>query len=118
MSPTTVVQAQLDAYNARDIDAFAATFAETCVGIDLDTGATRFDGHAGLRERYGKQFRDQPRQRSTVVSRNVVGEYVFDLEYITGGTTPSGEAVPPFHMMAIYRVRGGVIDACWFTPRA
>lgn len=114
---TTVVQAQLDAYNARDIDAFAATFALACVGVDLDSGNTRFSGIDALRERYGKQFREQPKQRSAVVNRSVVGDYVFDLEHITGSTTPTGEPVPPFFLMAIYRVRGGLIDACWFTPR-
>lgn len=125
-SPLTVVQRQLDTYNARDIDGFAATFATDCMGFDLDSasgfdpmnpshahaGSIRFAGNQGLRERYGPQFVTYPKQHSTVVSRTIVGEFVFDLEYITGMPDRAD-----FHMMAIYRVRNGFIDRAWFTPR-
>jgi hypothetical protein len=121
-----VVERQLRTYNARDLAGFAATFAEDCMGFDLDASqgfdpqraeacvgaGVRFAGKAGLLARYGPQFVQAPTQRSSVVSRCVVGEYVFDLECITG--TPN---VADFHMMAIYRVRRGVIDRAWFTPR-
>lgn len=118
-TPLEVVQAQLDAYNARDIDAFAETFADGVEGMDLDTGAARFKGQSALKERYGAQFRDHPSQRSAVVNRSVLGEYVFDLEHITGMSRGADGSVPaPFFLMAIYRVRGGKIDRCWFSPRA
>ncbi len=122
----SVVEQQLIAYNARDLHGFADTFSDDSMGFDLD-GAQGFDpshpdachastirwaGKAGLLARYGPQFVQSPTQRSTVVTRSVVGEYVFDLEFITGST---GRA--DFHMMAIYRVRGGRIDRAWFTPR-
>lgn len=111
-TPLTVVQAQLDAYNARDIDGFAATFAAAVEVYDMETNALRFAGIAALRERYGAQFVANPAQRSTVVSRQVVGDYVFDLEFITGTV-----GKPDAHLMAIYRVRDGLIDRAWFTPR-
>ncbi len=111
-TPLTVVQAQLDTYNARDIDGFAATFAAAVEVYDLDSNALRFAGIAALRERYGAQFVANPAQRSTVVSRQVVGDYVFDLEFITGTV-----GKPDAHLMAIYRVRDGLIDRAWFTPR-
>lgn len=115
-TPLGIVQAQLDAYNARDIDGFAATFAPGVEVYELDgaagTNALRFAGIAALRERYGAQFVANPAQRSTVVSRQVVGDFVFDLEFITGTV-----GKPDAHLMAIYRVRGGVIDRVWFTPR-
>jgi hypothetical protein len=110
--PLAVVIAQLVGYNNRDIDAFAATFADDAVGIDLDTNNPRFTGIAELRERYGKQFREQPNQRSNVVTRSIVGNFVFDLEHITGMSDR-----PPFHLMAIYRVNQGKIDRVWFSPR-
>jgi hypothetical protein len=122
--PVIIVQAQLDAYNARDIDGFAATFAEDVVVHDLEAGTQRFAGMAGLRGWYGAQFVRCPGQRSQVVSRNVVGRYVFDLELITGTVDEGGRAVEPYTLMAIYRVRAegragaGLIDAVWFTPRA
>jgi putative hydrolase of HD superfamily len=111
-TPLAVVQAQLDAYNARDIDAFAATFAPGVRVHDLDSGTLRFEGLDALQARYAEQFARNPRQRSAVVNRSVLGDYVFDLEFITGT-----EGRPDAHLMAIYRVRQGLIDACWFTPR-
>jgi len=111
-TPLAVVQAQLDAYNARDIDGFAATFAAAVEVYDLDSNTLRFAGIAALRDRYDAQFVANPAQRSTVVSRQIVGDYVFDLEFITG-TVGKTDA----HLMAIYRVRDGLIDRAWFTPR-
>ena len=122
--PVIIVQAQLDAYNARDIDAFAATFTDDAFAFDLESNTQRFAGKPALRERYGAQFRRCPAQRSLVVSRNVVGRYVFDLELITGTVDDAGRPVEPYTLMAIYRVRGpggpgaGLIEAMWFTPRA
>ena len=120
--PIRVVQGQLDAYNARDIDAFAATFAPDVIVFDLESqsaesSAVRFVGRDALRERYGAQFRQHPRQRSFVASRQQVGEYVFDLEFVSGS-----EGRPDAHLMAVYRVRRGAdgvarIDRAWFTPR-
>ncbi|MCA3005726.1 MAG: nuclear transport factor 2 family protein [Planctomycetaceae bacterium] len=122
--PAIIVQAQLDAYNARDIDAFAATFTDDAVAYDLDSNTRRFAGMPALRERCGAQFVRCPAQRSLVVSRNVVGLYVFDLELITGTVDDAGRPAEPYTLMAVYRVRGpggpgaGLIEAMWFTPRA
>ncbi|QYU66403.1 nuclear transport factor 2 family protein [Leptolyngbya sp. 15MV] len=139
--PIRVVQAQLDAYNARDIDGFVRTFAADAVCYDLEalasivpdpaTGAlpippaaaVRCAGHAGIRARYGEQFRRAPAQRSDVVSRSLIAPrsgpaYVLDLEFITGSVGPDGSASPAFHLVAIYRVARGLIDRAWFTPRA
>lgn len=112
LTPVHIVQAQLDAYNARDIDGFCATFDSAAEVFELETGAVRMAGLDAIRQRYGQQFIDNPHQRSLVVSRQHVGQYVFDLELITG---TAGR--PDAHVMAIYRVRGRVIDRAWFTPR-
>jgi hypothetical protein len=127
-TPLSVVIAQLEGYNARDIDAFAGTFTDDIIVYDLETPAgsatdvpsERFRGIAALRARYGAQFTTHPNQRSTVVSRQVLGDYVFDLEYITGNSpTPEVREPRPYHLMAIYRVcpNRGKINRCWFTPR-
>lgn len=111
-SPLDVVERQLRTYNARDIEGFAACFAQGVQVHDLETGTLRCEGLAALRERYGAQFREHPRQRSTVLTRHVVGDYVTDLEFITGTV-----GRPDAHLLAIYRVRDGLIDRAWFTPR-
>jgi hypothetical protein len=112
MSPIAIVQHQLDTYNARDIDAFAACFSDDVLVVDLDTMTPRCTGLAALRERYADAFRKWPQQRSAVMNRQALGEYVTDLEYITG--------VPdrgPYAMLAIYRVRDEKIDRMMFTKQ-
>lgn len=111
-SPLGAVNAQLDAYNARDIDAFARVFADDVIAADLDSGEIRFRGSAALRERYALQFKANPLQRASVVTRSVLADYVFDLEFVTGSADR-----PDAHIMAIYRVKDGRIDRVWFSPR-
>jgi hypothetical protein len=110
---------QLDAYNARDIDAFCATFDAGVEVYELEELTLRFRGIQAVRERYGRQFAQHPQQRSLVVTRQALGELVFDTELITGNApTSAGEPAPnPYHLMAIYRVRGGLIDRVWFSKR-
>ncbi|HLP82807.1 MAG TPA: nuclear transport factor 2 family protein [Phycisphaerales bacterium] len=112
MSPITLVQQQLDTYNARDIDGFAACFSDDVLVFDLDTMSPRFTGTAALRERYGETFRKWPNQRSAVMNRQALGEFVTDLEYITGVPDRA-----PYAMLAVYRVRNGKIDRMMFTKQ-
>jgi hypothetical protein len=114
--PSDPVQAQLDAYNARDIEAFAACYADDVRVYDLDANTERFRGLDELRARYGPQFINLPQQRAKVVSRQRVGLFTVDVEFVTG----SGER-PDAHVIAIYRVdgtgAGAKIDRVWFSPR-
>lgn len=112
-TPEEAARAQLDAYNARDLDAFAACYAPDVQALDLESGRERFAGMEALRGRYGVQFAASPAQRARLVSRQIVGEFVFDLEEVTGSS-----GLPDARVMAIYRVRGGLIDRVWFSPRA
>lgn len=112
MSPITLVQHQLDTYNARDLNGFAECFSNDVIVFDLETMTPRFTGIAALRERYGETFAKWPNQRSAVMNRQALGECVTDLEYITG--VPGRE---PYAMLAIYRVRDGKIDRMMFTKQ-
>lgn len=104
-------QAQLDAYNARDIDRFVACYSADVTVRDLITGEIRMQGRQQMRETYGKQFVDAPNQRAHVYNRQVAGDVVFDTEYVDGN--PSGRTT---HVTAIYHVVDGVIEQVWFTP--
>jgi hypothetical protein len=121
--PLPTVIAQLAAYNARDIQGFAATFSDDIVVMDLETNTERLRGKAALIERYSSQFRTYPKQFSNVVNRTVCGQYVIDLEHITGmPRVPEPTAANPdlsggYLLLAIYRVQHGVITHCWFSPR-
>ena len=98
-----VVQAQLDAYNRRDLDAFAATYTQDVRGLDYPDRPL-FTGRQELRAIYGALFRSAPALRSTVLRRIAQGNVVIDHEEVTG--TPSGETL---RAVAIYEVRDGRI---------
>ena len=55
-TPVSVVQRQLEAYNARDLDAFMAVMADDVVAVDAETGALIAEGAAALRPRYEQRF--------------------------------------------------------------
>ena len=110
-SPEAVVQAQLDAYNAHDLDAFVATYAED-VELFEHPSTLLASGHAGLRERYAPRFADV-RLHCTLVQRTVLGNTVVDEEFIVR-TFPEGPGTS--RAVAIYEVKAGKIAKAWIIP--
>ena len=102
MSATEIVQAQLDAYNAQDLDAFCACFAPDCVVADLN-GAVTQRGIDEIRERYAALFALHPQNRARIANRAAVGDVVIDHEQISRSPGQSFEA------LAIYTVKNGLI---------
>lgn len=96
------VQAQLEAYNARDLERFIACYTED-VRIEDGAGNLLMQGHDAMRERYGPMFAQNPDLHCRIVSRIRIGEYVVDEERITG----RGPA--EVHAVAIYRLQGDLI---------
>jgi len=78
-----VVNRQLAAYNAGDIDAFVATFSED-IEIYNARGELNMKGHEQLRERYGALFQRFPEQRCTIENRIIINNTVIDKERIEG----------------------------------
>jgi len=108
--PIQVVQAQLDAYNIQDINAFANLFAEDAkLYMNLGDTDPTMTGREEIRRRYGAMFKANPNNKSTVIGRMTQGNFVFDHEWITGRDKP-------IKIMAIYEVVDGLIVRCWF-PR-
>lgn len=107
--PEAVVQRQLDAYNARDVDAFVATYA---AGIEVhELGGERLmHGLDALRTRYAELFRLHPAVHCEVSKRIVQGKYVIDHERISGLADGSS-----MDAVAVYEVRGGKIRRVWFV---
>lgn len=93
------VQAQLEAYNARDLERFVACYTPDVV-VEDGAGNLMFQGHDAMRERYGPMFAAYPELHCRIVHRIRIGEYVVDEERITGrGPTEQ-------HAVAIYRLAG------------
>ncbi|MET0211190.1 MAG: nuclear transport factor 2 family protein [Burkholderiaceae bacterium] len=99
MSVEALVQAQLDAYNAHDVDALLACYA-------LDARQYEFPdrliarGSAALSERMTARFA-QSRPHAELLHRSVVGTTVIDHERILN-QTPSGPVWR--ELIAIYEV--------------
>lgn len=108
MSAVDVVQAQVEAYNAQNLDAFCALFAEDCIIADLNGPVTQ-QGRAQIRERYAAMFAQYPENKAHIVNRIVIGNVVIDHEDITRSPELRLNAV------AIYTVRDNLIQRVDFV---
>ena len=102
-----VVQRQLEAYNARDIDAFVAAFAPSIRIFRMPAAEPAIVGHAKFREAYTKRFASAG-LHAEILDRIVLGNKVIDHERIRGITDGLVEAV------AVYEVVDGLIETVWF----
>jgi hypothetical protein len=96
---------QVDAYNARDLDAFLDCYSPDTVVEDA-TGNVVMRGHDAMRAVYDELFRESPNLRAEIASRIRVGEYVIDEEVVTGWRG----SPDPLHVAVVYHVASGVID--------
>ncbi|MEZ4459011.1 MAG: nuclear transport factor 2 family protein [bacterium] len=102
-------QRQLDAYNTGDIDAFVACYHPDVRIFDLKTGEQTMSGREEMHNAYGPMFQKFPELNAVVTTRSVVGNVVFDREFVTG----RGE---PIQVMAIYEVdEHELITKVWFV---
>lgn len=108
-SPSDLAQAQLDAYNARDIDAFCKVYADDVVFYDLVSGAETCSGIDAVRERYGAMFERSPLLHCSLVHRMVCGPMVIDEEHVSG-LREDGIV----HAIATYETSDGRISRAWF----
>src|SRR3954468_15780256 len=99
VAPLAVAQAQLDAFNARDIEALMLTYAPDAEQFTLH-GERLAKGHDELRPRYVARF-TEPALYARLLSRTVMGGTVVDLELITRNF-PEGQGT--LEMLCIYEV--------------
>jgi hypothetical protein len=110
VSPETIVQNQLNAYNAKDLDAWLATYADDAKQFALG-GELLAAGHAAIRARTAPRF-SEPNLFAKLLSRTVIGNVVIDHEEVTR-TFPEG----PGHveLVCIYQVAHGKIQSATFN---
>jgi len=99
-SPTDIVQAQLDAYNAQDLEGYCAFFTDDVVVADLN-GQVTCEGLAAYREKYAKTFAEFPENHAELLNRIAVGSFVIDHERVS--RKPGGAS---FDVAAIYTIAG------------
>ncbi|WP_299334517.1 nuclear transport factor 2 family protein [uncultured Psychroserpens sp.] len=97
----TIVQRNLDAYNARDIDAFMKDYADD-VKLYAYPNTLQTDGKDAMRKGYKDWFDRVPDLRAYIKKRIVIGNKVIDEEQVTA----NGQV---FNAVAIYEVENGKI---------
>jgi hypothetical protein len=103
-SPEAVVQRQLDAYNARDLDALLATYAPDARQYELPATLLA-TGHAEMRPRFAVRFQE-PDLHARLLQRAVMGNIVIDHETVSRNF-PEGRG--KVDLVAIYEVADGLI---------
>lgn len=109
-TPADLAQRQLNAYNARNIDAFLEPYADDVELYDLPNKLI-MKGKDAMRKEYGGLFANAPALHCELVNRMVVGNTVVDHERIT---TMLSRA--PTQAVAIYQIENGKIRRVYFTP--
>lgn len=108
-APLAVVKRQLDAYNARDLDAFMACWAPEA-RLYTHPDILLAEGHAAIRERHRERF-TEPDLHATLLHRTHVGAFVVDREHVVRNF-PDGRGT--LDVIATYEVRSGLITRAWF----
>ena len=109
-TPEQVVQRQLDAYNAKDLRAWLASYHPNAEHFELH-GALFARGHSELQQRIQVRF-SEPDLHAQLLSRSVMGNIVVDHERITRNF-PEGRG--RVEMICIYEVAAGVIVKATFA---
>lgn len=109
-TPEQVVQRQLDAYNARDVDAWLATYHPDAEHYELHGGRIA-RGRSELKQRIQIRF-SEPDLHALLLSRTVMGTIVVDHELITRNF-PEGRG--HVEMICIYEVAFEVIVRATFA---
>ncbi|MEM1218399.1 MAG: amidohydrolase family protein [Bacteroidota bacterium] len=107
-SPADLAQQQLNAYNAGDIEAFLAPYAEE-VEIYWFPDILLTKGKENMRPNYASMFAEIPDLHCELKSRLVQGDTVIDQELITG--LPNGRTS---EAIAIYKIENGKIAKVYF----
>jgi putative hydrolase of HD superfamily len=113
-----LIQRQLDAFNAKDVDALLATYAADAELFELH-GALMARGHEAMRPRFELRFAE-PDLHARLLSRSVMAApdaagssaVVVDLERITRNFA---EGVGTLEMLCVYEVAGGLIRKASFA---
>jgi hypothetical protein len=108
LDPEAVVQRQLDAYNARDIEALLAIYADDAQMFE-HPATLHASGSAALRERFATRFQE-PNLEAVLLNRMVMGNIVVDHERVTR-TFPEGPG--KVELLMIYEVQNGRIMNAW-----
>ncbi len=107
VTPEILAQQQLNAYNARNIDAFLEPYSDS-VRIYGFPDKLLMQGKAAMRQQYSGMFERVKELHCQLVNRIVQGDTVIDQESVTG----FGDK--PLKAIAIYKIKNGKIAEVYF----
>ncbi|KAB2951156.1 MAG: steroid delta-isomerase [Rhizobiaceae bacterium] len=110
MNPQEIVQGQLEAYNARDVEAFMTFWADDARMYEHPSKLLA-SGASEIRERHVARFAEA-NLHGKLINRMVQGGWVIDQELVTR-TFPEGPGT--IEVIAIYEVGDGKIVNAWFV---
>jgi hypothetical protein len=108
MTPSEIVQAQFDAYNAHDLEAFLATYSDDIEIFRMPDTAPSMRGKAAMVARYRDHVFNVPGHRAEVLHRICNGNKVVDHERVFGLREQ------PHEVVAVYQVENQLISKVWF----
>jgi hypothetical protein len=108
---TDLIDAQLEAFRARDIERFLACFDSDVVVSDFD-GNVLVQGVEGIRANYATLFANSPDLSVEILGRIESEPFVVDLEHLDGFINPPYPRT--FDPGCVYRVVDGKITAMKF----
>ena len=108
LSPEAVIQRQLDVYNAKDLEALVAIYADDAELFEHPSKLVA-RGTAELRQRFSLRFQE-PNLHAALLSRIVSSSTVVDHERVTR-TFPEGPG--EIEVVMIYEVTAGRITKAW-----
>jgi hypothetical protein len=85
-NPESVVLRQLEAYNAHDVEAFAATYANDVELFDFPAALREPKGKDALKAYYTQRFKENPDLHASAKDQVLSGSYVIHREKVTGLT--------------------------------
>lgn len=112
-SAESVVQRQLDAFNAKDLDALMAVYAEDAQQFEHPAKLLA-SGAPEMRPRFEARFKEL-NLHARLLKRIVSGNIVIDHEIVTR-TFPEGPG--QIELVAIYEVNNDKIAKAWFISGA
>ncbi len=111
LSPEVVVQKQVFAYNAHNLDAFVACYGADIEFRTMDGKVNPEKGLSSLRKGYEDLFKRFPKLKVSVLNRICQGSFVIDQEQA------EGMGPNPITVTAIYEISKGKIIHVWFIER-
>lgn len=116
LTTIAIVDKQLDAYNNRDIEAFAATYHDD-VEIHAFPGGLQYHGKDKLIERYGHKFASLKYLNASSLKRIVEGNILVDHELAESASEDANVVDSSITVIAAYEVIDGLIKRVTFMGR-